>query len=122
MATVDNIQTINAVAGANLSAGQYLFVKQHSVAGEVVLAGNGENALGVLLNDPVAGQAATVAIAGKMKVIAGGTVGVGALVSADAAGKAVVPATGEYVLGVALSGGAANQVIEILFDKNGLAA
>jgi Uncharacterized conserved protein (DUF2190) len=122
MATVDNIQTISAVAGANLSGSQYLFVKQHSVAGEVVVAGNGENALGVLVNDPVAGQAATVAIAGKMKVIAGGTVAIGALVSADAAGKAVVPATGEYALGFAVTAGVANQVMEILLINSGRAA
>lgn len=120
MATYDNIQTINSVAGADLSSSQYLFVKQHSTAGQVVVAGDGENAFGVLLNDPTAGQAATVAIAGKVRVVAGGTVAIGARVAADAAGKAVTAASGDYVLGVAVTGGAANTVIEVVFDKNGV--
>lgn len=120
MATYENIQTVNAVAGADLSAAQHLLVKQHSVAGQVVLAGDGENAIGVLLNDPTSGQAATVAIGGKVKVIAGGTVAIGARVASDANGKAVTAATGDYVLGTAVNGAAANAMLEVVFDKNGI--
>jgi len=95
-------------------------VKYNTTAETIVLAGAGENALGVLQNNPVSGEAAVVAIGGKSKVIAGGTVAGGAIVSSDAAGKAVTSATsGHYILGVTARGGASNNVIEVVLDKNG---
>lgn len=121
MATVENIKTLNIVAGADLSAAQYLFVKAGATANSAIVSGNGENAIGVLLDTPLLGQAGVIAISGKTKAIAGETIAVGALVSSDAAGKAVVPAAGEFILGTALTAGAANTVIEVLFDKNGKA-
>jgi len=120
MATYDGVITINAVAGADLSASQGLLVAGDSTAGQVVLAGDGVNAIGVLLNAPASGGAAAVAISGKVRAVAGGTVTVGARVASDAAGKVVVAAEGDYVLGVAASAGAANATIEVYFDKNGI--
>jgi hypothetical protein len=120
MATYENIQTLTATAGADLSGSQYLLVAKNSTADQVVVAGDGANAIGVLLGGGTSGQAVTVGFAGKLKAIAGGTVAAGARVASDAAGKVVTAATGDYVLGTAITGGAADAVIEILFDKNGI--
>lgn len=63
--------TISILAGEDLSAAQYRFVKLSS--GKVVKAGAGEAAIGVLLNKPASGEAASIQIGGV------------ALVSCDAA-------------------------------------
>lgn len=60
---------------------------------------------------------------GKVEVAAGAAVLVGALVTTDATGRAVTAATGNTVLGVALTAsGAADEVITIVFSKGAKAA
>lgn len=113
MATYENATSQTFTAGADLSSSQYLFVKGDSTANQVVLCGDGEAAIGVLLNDPTSGQAAAVATSGKVRVIAGGNITVGARVASDSAGKAVAAATGDYVLGVAITAGASNVHTEV---------
>lgn len=107
-------------AGADLSAKQFYAVKVNS-SKAIVLAGAGENALGVLQNDPTSGQAAEVMVVGVSKVKLGATVVAGENVMADAAGK-LVPATGvNAVLGVCLQGGDANEIGEIaLVSRTGV--
>lgn len=112
------------VAGADLSAAQYRFVKTDA-NGQVVLAGAGEPVTGVLQNKPAAGQAAQVRIYGVTKVVAGGAVGEGTLVAADASAKAVAATvttadtttgalTGSHVAGIALgSAGAADEIVSV---------
>ena len=88
---------------------QYRFVK---VTDEVVV--------GVLQNKPqVTGQAATVAIRGVSKVIAGGTVAAGDAVKVDSEGRGVaatLPADASLVVGVAFTGGAVGEVISVLLQ------
>ena len=56
-------------AAINLSGSQYQFVKAGSVAGEVTLNGtDGGSCLGVLQNDPLAGDEAVVRVFGFSKV------------------------------------------------------
>lgn len=116
MATVENIQTVNLVAGQDLSAKQFHFV---SVAadGEIDPTGDGLRAQGVLLNDPAKqGQAACVAIGGITKVICGGVVTRGGPVASDSAGKAVNAGTGDVVMGTALDTGSTGAIIRLLFQ------
>jgi len=109
-------------AGADLSAAQFLFVKLNS-SGQVVLAGAGENAIGVLQNKPSAvGDAAEVALlsGGRYKVRAGGALAtIGTKISSNASGQAAAAATGQHVLGVQLTTAtAANQLVEVLAVSN----
>lgn len=121
MATENNVSLLNYEAGADLSAGQFLFVKQHTTAGQAVLAGDGENAMGVLYEPAgAAGRAIAIATSGKVRVYAGGVVAIGARVAVDAAGKAVTAATGDYVMGIASTAGAADALMEVVLDKNGI--
>ena len=112
MATREDTSAITLVAGADLSAAQFRFVKVNS-SGYAVLAGAGEKAAGVLANDPLDGQAGTVDVGGVSKVVAGATVAAGAEVQSDAAAAATTLNTGKP-LGIALYGGAAGEIISVL--------
>jgi hypothetical protein len=70
-------------------------------------------AAGVLLNDPVAGGAATVAYDGRVTVVCGGTVTRGGEVASDASGEAVDATTDDVIVGYALEAGVDGQVITI---------
>lgn len=123
MATQASLTCITREAGADLSAKQYRFVEIAADGQVDAVSSAGGNAIGVLQNDPsAAGRAATIAVAGIVKVVAGGTVAAGARVQADAAGDAITAATGDYVLGTALTGGADGELIEVLLQSNHLLA
>lgn len=122
MAVKNNQETVTFQAGGDLSALQFRFVAM-AADGQVDSAGNGEDAIGVLLNDPAeAGRAAEVAISGKTRVTAGGSVPAGSLVASDAVGRAVVATTGDAILGIADTTGASGEVMSIVFNPRGYAA
>ena len=103
-----------AIAGADLSADQYRFVSLVTTGGTppyTVVRAAAAGALGVLYNNPDAGQSAHVIVGGIAKVIAGGNIAIGAKVDANAAGAAVTTAT---ALHTALTGGVAGDVIEVM--------
>lgn len=124
-----NHHTISLPAAADLSASQFLAVKVDS-NGRAAVAGAGEFCVGILQNKPGSGQAATVAYAGISKVVAGGNITAGMSVAANASGKLVNAAEAvvdtsnagsatdaviaSNVLGVALAGGVANDIIPVL--------
>jgi len=117
-----NSQTcVTLEAGDDYSAKQFFFVSMSS-DGKVDPTGNGAAAVGVLLNDPAAdGRAAEVCISGMTRVYAGDTVAAGDAVASDAAGEAVTAATGDVILGTAVTGGANGEVITIIFQPRGAA-
>lgn len=115
MSAMNQVQSITLEAGADLSAGQFRFVLVAADGQVDLVASAGGTATGVLLNDPdAAGKAATVAYAGVVKVVAGGTVASGAKVQSDASGEAILAATGDHVLGQCLKGGVDGDLIEVL--------
>lgn len=119
MAIYEDMGVITLEAGGDMSSDQYAFV-DISADGQIDKAGDGAFAVGVLQNDPAAaGRAAKVANSGLVKVKCGGTVTAGGPVSSDANGLAVDSASGDVILGEATEGGAANQVITILFAPRG---
>lgn len=99
MSVIQEPVILSFVAAADLSAKQYFFVKMTD-ANTVNLAGNGEAAVGVLINKPTSGQIAQVQIGGLAKVVAAGALNAPVRISADAAGKATTATTGEYVTGL----------------------
>jgi len=122
MAVKNNQETLTFQAGGDLSALQFRFVAM-AADEQVDSAGNGEDAIGVLLNDPAqAGRAAEVAVSGKTRVTAGGSVPAGSLVASDAVGRAVVATTGDAILGIASTTGASGEVMSIVFNPRGYAA
>jgi hypothetical protein len=112
--------TISLKATASLVAsGQYRFVKLDA-SGQIVLATEGSNAIGVVQDKPAAGEPGSVALTGSVsKVYCGGSFNPGDYVGADANGNAIGVDTGDFVLGQALTVGANLTVASILFQPRG---
>lgn len=127
--TYGSDDAISLPAGADLSAKQFRAVKVNSSA-QAVVAGAGEFAIGILQNKPGSGQAASIVFGGVSKAILGGNVTAGATVTADSTGALVDateartnttdadasadPLIGSNILGVALAGGVAGDIVPVL--------
>lgn len=95
------------IAGADLSAAPYTFVKLGSTQNQVVAATAGtDNIIGIVTNRPKSGHEAAVTLlngTGTELVTASTTIALGAFVTATTGGKAVATTTsGDTVCGVAL--------------------
>lgn len=113
-------------AEVDLSSSQYLAVKPQAASAvsgtegaSLVLAGAGDPAIGILQNNPLAGEAGSVMIHGVSKAQLGGTVSVGSLLAVDGSGKLVVAASGNYIIGEALMAGVSGDIISVLLIRNG---
>jgi hypothetical protein len=115
---------LSLIAGADLSAGQYLFVEESAATDRTVTVCNAitDKALGVLQNDPdAAGQAAVVRVYGTSKVVAGAAITRGAAVAPMASGKAQTAVSTQFPRGIALESAAADgDVIEIVLIAGGV--
>lgn len=122
MSTDENIKSITVEAGSDLSAAQYKFVNM-ATDGQVDLAGTqGIDVLGVLQNDPAAaGRAATVAVSGVSKVVAGGAINPGAKVMTSNAGVALAATGTNVVVGVHVGkvAAASGDIIPVLLKQGG---
>jgi len=115
MSYEENLETITVEAGSDLSAGQYLFVDVASDKQIDVVSTKGAKALGILQDKPAAaGRPGCVAIGGVSKVECGGTIAAGGEVISDDDGAALAKdAVSQFVMGTALEGGAAGEIIAI---------
>jgi len=110
MATSGNQIRESMVAGADLSAKQFTFVKMNTTDRTVVSAGNGDAAMGVVINDPESGQAATVVTQGRVIVEVGtGGLTAGDNVGIDANGEAVTAASSDIIVGQCVVGASAGE-------------
>lgn len=121
MAVMQSRDTRSVVAGADLSAKQFTFVKLDTNA-EVVPAGNGEQAFGVCLVGALEDNVATVVVQGKTMVKCGATVTAGGAVGIDAGSLAVNAASTDIIMGYAMEAGVTNQIIAIELIQGGNAA
>lgn len=121
MAAYNNIQNETYIAGADLSAKQFTFVKLNA-SGEVISTVDGEAAVGVLWNAPLENAAASVVYAGSPMVYAGGTIAAGAAIASDLNGKVITAATSDIILGWAREAAVANQLVKIDFIRGGNAS
>jgi lipopolysaccharide export system protein LptA len=122
MAVFQSRDTRTFEAGGDLSAGQFKFVAL-AADGQVDLAGDGAQAIGVLYNEPdAAGKAATVVMTGKVIVEAGDSVTAGDEIGVDADGNAVTAATSDIIMGYALEDAVDGQIFAIELIQGGNAA
>lgn len=98
------------MAGADLSANQYKFVKAGATEGQVVvIAAVTDLPIGVQLDAPnAAGKPIEVQSDGVVEVIAGAAIAYGAEVQTNAAGKAITAAATGRAVGRALTPAAAD--------------
>ncbi len=118
MATENTLDCRSKIAGADLSTKQFYVVKLNS-SGQIVLAGDGEAAYGILQDKPASAAVGAVAVAGQSLAVLGGTVAAGAKVASNASGQVVTATTGEYVIGTCTEGGAVNEVRSIEIENMG---
>lgn len=101
---------------ASLALKQYYIVKQDTDGTVILSAAGTDKHVGVLMNKPVVGAAALVQILGTAKVVAGGTISVGAWVTAGGSGTAVATTSDhDVVLGKFLgsASAASGDIIEV---------
>lgn len=124
MAARQNPIDINAVAQADLSTKQFYLVKKDTSNKDgVVLSGDGNAAIGVLINKPASGKVAKVQVGGVAPVKVGSTgLTVGVELASNANGEAVTATTGEFIIGVAMEAAVSGQVAEILLHPRGYKA
>lgn len=105
-------------AGADLSSSQYKIVKWDTTNNQVVLCGDAEKPMGVLMNAPASGEIAEVAVSGGAKVKIASTISIasGALASVASAASGVARAAvaGEWALGTFVDSGVSGDVIPMI--------
>lgn len=110
------------VAGADLSAAQYKFVKIDNATGNAVLVnGATDRPVGVLQNNPLSGQEAEVLIVGGTKIECGGAASAGQPMFSSASANAVTLTFGTtgsaaYVVGTFVTNAAAGEVATAVID------
>lgn len=110
------------LAGSDLSAAQFTFVKLNSSSRVVAVTAATDVPIGILQNTPGSLHAADVMAMGVSKLVAGGSLAAGALVGTDVAGKGSTPVYGAsgtalVVTGQVLEGNtAANGLVTVAFN------
>lgn len=111
MASYGRLMTRTMQAAADLRQKQYHFLRAAGAgtcdqASEA--AGGFNDLIGVLINKPDSGQAATVAYQGECKVVAGGSVTVNGGITTNGSGRAANITSGDMLIGVALEAAGAD--------------
>jgi len=106
---------ITLVAGADLSAIQYHFVKLDA-DGKAVACGANEVSIGILQNTPESGEAARVRVLGTSKLVMNEAVDEGeAITSTDTGAGEVVDLADEYAGAIDIEAATAqNDIVEVL--------
>jgi hypothetical protein len=102
---------VTLVAGADLSAKQYNFVKLNSSGQAIAVAAITDVPVGVLQNAPTSGQEAEVLIVGGTKLVASEAITLPAFLSVASTGKAdkiATTDTTQYVVGQAITAAGAD--------------
>lgn len=107
-------------AGADLSSHQYKFVKFNTDETEVVLCGDGEAAIGVVMNAPASGGDAEVARPGGGALLKiGASITAGDLVASGANGTGDAGTSGDPAIARADTDGASGDVIPVVLGLDG---
>ncbi len=120
MAVQQAVTNITLEAAEDLSSAQYFGAVLSS--GQAAIAAAGEDAIGVIQNDPdTQGLEATIAIGGVLRVIAGAAFASGIKLATDSAGKFVTATSGDQVLARAVEAATAlNDEVAVIWDKTGI--
>lgn len=104
------------VSTGDLSAAEFVIVKIDTANDNsvVIAASNTDPIIGVLQNKPKAGKAAVVRWGGSSKVILGGTVTRGDIITSDSSGHGITTTTNHDVMvGRACASGVSGDIIEV---------
>jgi hypothetical protein len=107
-------------AGADLRTHQYKIVKWDTTNDSIVLCGNAEKPMGVLMNAPNTGEVAEVAVQGGAKVKVASSTALGASVASGALGVGRDAVAGEWALGTFQDSGVSGDVVPMIIDLHQL--
>ena len=110
------------LAGADLSSHQYKLVKFDTTNDSVVLCGNAEKPMGILMNAPKSGEVAEVAVAGGFKVKVASNATLGGSVASGASGVGRDAIGGEWAIGIFFDAGVSGDVVPCKIDIHQLNA
>ena len=123
MAVEHGLFDYSFTAEADLSAKRYLFVKAGTADQAIVIvASQGEDAIGVLQNKPADTKQGTVRMLGVSKVVCGDTITYGNKITVGADARAEVAASGDEVMGRALEDGVDGETITCWIQREGILA
>lgn len=116
MAREQNLQLLTFEAAADLSSKQYTAVVKDS-NGQVDSPSAGARADGILQNDPAQNEAASVAISGRSKAVAGAAFAADVQLTPGTAGKLVALGTGEVGLATSIDAASADgDIVAVLLN------
>ena len=110
---------LSMIAREDLSDAQYKILNVHDANGVKLRVAAGAGVLGVLDNKPKSGENATVVVAGLTRCFAGATITAGSVITVTASGTATAVASGQYMLGKAITGCASGSNFQLLIQHNG---
>lgn len=114
MAYEEKLNCITLKSTAAIAAAKK-FVKVSGAKTCAVCSVAGEDAIGVIQDPVIAGEAARVAINGVSMVVASAAIAAGAKIATTATGTAVTAVEGNTIIGIALEAAtAANDIIAVL--------
>lgn len=107
------------IANEDLSTHQYK-IAVNSTGDLVARAGTaGSAVIGIIDNKPEADQDTTINVLGISRCIAGGTIVAGDLITTTASATATAVASGDYVLGTAITGVASGNTFKMIINHAG---
>lgn len=83
---------------------------------------SGDSILGILQNNPLAGEACDIMVTGVSKAVIQGSVTVGQLLMSVPGGKLAVATSGKLAVAQALQAGSDSDIVTVLLQRNGLVA
>lgn len=112
------------IAGGDLSAKQYHFVKLNTSGQVVIVAAVTDKPVGILQNAPASGGVAEVMLAGISKMVADADLAIGDQIGASSDGQAATYAPGtdttKYIVGEVLTANtAAGGIVSVAFNCMG---
>lgn len=114
-----NTVTITRTANEALPV-QFSLVKVQGTESIDLADTAGERVLGIVQEDRLITEEATVAVSGPSKIKLGGTVAQGDPLQADTDAEAILAVAGDYILAIALEAGVDQQIIECLITHEGV--
>lgn len=108
-------------AAADYRTKQFYFVTLDGNGRALLPTADGAVCVGVLQNDPLQFEAATLVDSGTSKVVSNGTIEAGDNVACANGGKGKEAASGEYILGIAREGdgGVDGTIISVRLQRHG---
>jgi hypothetical protein len=124
--TINNSPTIAGTLAAEIKGDAAFLAVKFDETGKIALAGKGEPAIGVIVpgnvENPAAGDEVTIQVKDIGIAKAGGKITAGAAVASAADGKFAAAATGDFIIGFALSGADGDgKTFQIQITKSGYA-